>query len=1444
MRITSAGNVGIATTSPAYKLDVNGAASFNDNLVHGVGTPSVSTDAANKSYVDTAVANVTSTGVTNSGGGTANYFPFWASGTALSSTSTIYQSGGNVGIGTTNPGYKLDVPGGSMHGGNLTLDTQIGGTDGILYFPVTPAIYSNGNSTSNVIGIVSNSGFANQGAVAQIQLNQKTANANDITAGVHLVVGGWYQNSGLAIPVYFGGGFASDNPVLAVVPTNSNGQGNVGVQTSTPQYVLDVNGQGTFNGNVLHGIGTPAASTDAANKSYVDTLVNGGGGTAWTVSGGNTYVSPTSQNVGIGTSTPSSPLYIYGSGDVPIIHLFSSTNNVDAFVQSAGSESEMNFGTISNHSVALFTDNQQRLTVLNSGNVGIGTTNPGQKLDVAARAQFRSDGTNGAGFWLTDSAGSENVFSGLEGPASSSNWGIWSNGAWQFTVANSGNVGIGTTGPQGKLQVLASGAYTNDFSNHLNLTDAASTTKNLALGFDGTNNIGWIQAINSGVVYEPLVLNARGGNVGIGTVSPGYTLDVNGAGSFESNVLHGVGTPAASTDAANKSYVDTAVGSLSGSKLHILDVPMHGQPVGERDYLIATLPASAANTGDAVYIRVTGLTGCCNGEGVLTVALGQRNGFWYTKSYNGGGIPGVVVKSYLQTDNTTNVYVVNPASNYYSGKVWYYEYGWESGNGGGATLFDPTATSTITGTLNFDSSNESTYPVSDTFAASNIGIGTTSPSQLLTINSGATPSTSQFDITSGGGALSALNYSADNESVGFDVDFASGAWKARNASVAWLYKSGGILQIQGSAGNTVGGTATQNSYLAVNLTSGNVGIATTSPAYTLSVNGQGTFNGNVLHGIGTPAASTDAANKSYVDTLVNGGGGTAWTVSGSDTYVNPTTQNVGIGTTSPGARLDVEGGGIISAGAMYLNGSSVNSGNTSLILNNGLSGETYALTAGIPNVAQTGFSISKLTGYSYGGGIQTSSTPIFTINGGNVGIGTTNPHQSLEVNGNIRLTPTTSVIEWGGNTLGLHADADAIGVLALQGTTTYAPRFDIFNAGNSSAVIRFDAGSGSPSFINNAGNFGIATTSPQYPLDVNGAGTFENNVLHGIATPAASTDAANKSYVDTATANGGGTAWSVSGSNTYVNPTTQNVIVGATSAAAGNFSVFSGAGDVGFLNGLSSPNRGELYYDTDGTGWKFSIGKYQSSAYTAQMTFQDNGNVGIGTTSNLVAPLNVVSSAPNGNYLANYYLGIAQNPIGGYYVLLIPTPTGSSGSPAAFMNGILTLSRGNAAASERNAAFYLSVGGSYSAGDYNASIMPLNQDPGTPAYPNIVTLTYGGVQYLALDLTSISNNWIAEANISFTGNWVNNVNSQAPTVVASSTVSSIATVRNYLDFGGTIALQGSGYPYNVGIATTSPAYTLSVNGQGTFNGNVLHGIGTPAASTDAANKSYVDTLVN
>jgi hypothetical protein len=98
------------------------------------------------------------------------------------------------------------------------------------------------------------------------------------------------------------------------------------------------------------------------------------------------------------------------------------------------------------------------------------------------------------------------------------------------------------------------------------------------MGYDGTADVGYIQASKSGS-YQPISLQPRGGAVGIGTAAPGYPLDVNGTGRF-TGIVNINGTVAGNarniffqTSGSNRWFVgpsfDTETGSNIGSNLHI-----------------------------------------------------------------------------------------------------------------------------------------------------------------------------------------------------------------------------------------------------------------------------------------------------------------------------------------------------------------------------------------------------------------------------------------------------------------------------------------------------------------------------------------------------------------------------------------------------------------------------------------------------------------------------------------------------------------------------------------------------------------------------------------------------------------------------------------------------------------------------------------------------------
>lgn len=100
---------------------------------------------------------------------------------------------------------------------------------------------------------------------------------------------------------------------------------------------------------------------------------------------------------------------------------------------------------------------------------------------------------------------------------------------------------------------------------------------------------------------------------------------------------------------------------------------------------------------------------------------------------------------------------------------------------------------------------------------------------------------------------------------------------------------------------------------------------------------------------------------------------------------------------------------------------------------------------------------------------------------GKVGIGTTSPSQKLEVEGSVQMGVDPTLF-WKSNILKLQTSYNAIGVVQLRGSTSYAPRFEVYNANNATKTAQIH-GDGTTYF--NGGNVGIGTSSPSAKLHTN-----------------------------------------------------------------------------------------------------------------------------------------------------------------------------------------------------------------------------------------------------------------------------------------------------------------------------------------------------------------------
>jgi hypothetical protein len=160
----------------------------------------------------------------------------------------------------------------------------------------------------------------------------------------------------------------------------------------------------------------------------------------------------------------------------------------------------------------------------NTGYVGIGNSNPGYELDVTGDINLTGNlRINGVAQTF---GGSGSSFNGLIGDyiihdgdtdtkfgfPSVDKFIVNTAGSERLTIFNNGNIGINQTNPQYKL----------DVDGDINMSTGSSFRINgVAQTFGGGSSY-WVY---NGATYSLSFLN---GNVGIGTNSPGYTLDVAG----------------------------------------------------------------------------------------------------------------------------------------------------------------------------------------------------------------------------------------------------------------------------------------------------------------------------------------------------------------------------------------------------------------------------------------------------------------------------------------------------------------------------------------------------------------------------------------------------------------------------------------------------------------------------------------------------------------------------------------------------------------------------------------------------------------------------------------------------------------------------------------------------------------------------------------------------
>jgi hypothetical protein len=467
---------------------------------------------------------------------------------------------------------------------------------------------------------------------------------------------------------------------------------------------------------------------------------------------------------------------------------------------------------------------------------------------------------------------------------------------------------------------------------------------------------------------------------------------------------------------------------------------------------------------------------------------------------------------------------------------------------------------------------------------------------------------------------------------------------------------------------------------AINIdTSSKVGIGTSSPASVLHVYssaagpvatftaGSGnaaTFNQPIT--IGYPSVSTDAMRKDYADAYyapMSGASG-VWKLSGNNLYASSTSWNVGIGTTTPGAKLQVNDSFLVSYGS---NGSIVASttpsyfgeaGSPYLLIAGGVSGTAKDAVLWLRNASTTtnwGLYLDQNDSDKFK--IQRDSgTPAITINFSNyVGIGTTTPLGALDV-----VSTNTTEGYWLDGRAAMTGDA-AGNWLRLNTSNTwtngiYTP--GIFRADSEIRQGSADAGSygiqttgalyvsSTAILAAKTGNVGIGTTTPATALHVvaasGNAATFSSAITVGY--PSAATDAMRKDYADEyyAPMSGASGIWKLSGNNLYASSTLYSVGIGTTTPTTTLHIDVGASTNRGFRIGRGAAANNpyvDFLLNTVSTPY-FSIQPGDNSTFRNTMINPNGGYVGIGTTTTPTAKLDV---GGNVNIAGNLSFGFVDN---------------------------------------------------------------------------------------------------------------------------------------------------------------------------------------------------------
>jgi hypothetical protein len=322
--------------------------------------------------------------------------------------------------------------------------------------------------------------------------------------------------------------------------------GNVGIGTTSPASKLQV--AGTIDVNTassgLPTIKLSHTNTGADNfeiKAGTTGVANSGFSIRDVDASANRLVIDSDGNVGIGTDAPEKKLQVSGDAKIDTFLTVGDSGQANTYLyllSSTSGTSNLRMGDTDTDAGAIIYSNasnfmdfrvnaSERLRIDSSGNVGIGTSTPDYELQVGdgtatETINIKALNTNPSRIFFSDNDAIGQGRIHYEHGGDYMNF--YTDNSERMRIDGSGNVGIGVS-PSAKLHVEGGRSYF--FSGDAYSVALAQTLGQGAYAYLGTNASGDFNVYDT--VGNLRLTVEQGGNVGIGTDSPGARLNVAGA---------------------------------------------------------------------------------------------------------------------------------------------------------------------------------------------------------------------------------------------------------------------------------------------------------------------------------------------------------------------------------------------------------------------------------------------------------------------------------------------------------------------------------------------------------------------------------------------------------------------------------------------------------------------------------------------------------------------------------------------------------------------------------------------------------------------------------------------------------------------------------------------------------------------------------------------------